>query len=267
MVKVKEDMTGWIMSEHGFLNSRITIVKQADDYISPQGHHYARWWCKCACGNPELFIVKALELRNGDTQSCGCIKTEKSRERQKRYNDFTLNLSDEIGEYGIGYCHNTGREFYFDMDDYEKIKDYCWFECFHTDGYCSVEAWEKSRKSQIRIHQVIKGKYYDHEDRNPFNNRKYNLRKANSTENARNKSLSSKNTSGVTGVSWDKDNKKWMAFIGLNYKTKKLGRYANKEEAIKARLEAESKYYGKFAPQRHLFEQYGITIQNDYTEV
>ena len=35
------------------------------------------------------------------------------------------------------------------------------------------------------------------------------------------------------------------------------------EDAIKARLEAEKKYFGEFAPQRHLFEQYGITQQND----
>ena len=266
MVKVKEDMTGWIMAEHGFPDSKIIVVKQAEDYISPQGYHYACWWCRCTCGNSDLFIVKARELRSGDTQSCGCLKAEKSRERQKRYNNFQLNLSDEFGKYGIGYCHNTNREFYFDMDDYDKIKDYCWFECFHTDGYRSVEAWEKNKKSQIRMHQVIMGKYYDHKDRNPFNNRKYNLRKATPTENARNKSLSINNTSGVVGVGWDKDNKKWVAFIGMDYKTKKLGRYINKEDAIKARLEAEQKYYGEFAPQRHLFEQYSITVQNEFLE-
>lgn len=43
MVKVKEDMTGWNMSEHGFPNSRITVLEQAEDYVSPKGLHYARW--------------------------------------------------------------------------------------------------------------------------------------------------------------------------------------------------------------------------------
>lgn len=46
----------------------------------------------------------------------------------------------------------------------------------------------------------------------------------------------------------------------MNNKTKYLGSFKNKEGAIKARLEAEAKYFGEFAPQKHLFEQYGIKI-------
>ena len=46
-----------------------------------------------------------------------------------------------------------------------------------------------------------------------------------------------------------------------------LGYFNIKEDAIKTRLEAEAKYYGEFAPQRHLFEQYGITQQNDLSEI
>ena len=49
----------------------------------------------------------------------------------------------------------------------------------------------------------------------------------------------------------------------IDYKEIGLGLFENKDDAIKARLEAEAKYYGKFASQQHLFEQYGITPQND----
>lgn len=31
MVKVKEDMTGWVMNEHGFPDSRLTVIKQVED--------------------------------------------------------------------------------------------------------------------------------------------------------------------------------------------------------------------------------------------
>ena len=41
-----------------------------------------------------------------------------------------------------------------------------------------------------------------------------------------------------------------------------LGSFQNKEDAIKARLQAEATHYGQFAPQRHLFEEYGIRINN-----
>ena len=56
---------------------------------------------------------------------------------------------------------------------------------------------------------------------------------------------------------------KWIADIRIDKKTKHIGVYLNKEDAIRARLNAENKYFGNFAPQRHLFEQYGITIQNE----
>ena len=55
--------------------------------------------------------------------------------------------------------------------------------------------------------------------------------------------------------------------VCINYKRIRVYYGNSKNDAIKARLEAEAKYYGKFAPQRHLFEQYGITQQNDLNEI
>ena len=57
---------------------------------------------------------------------------------------------------------------------------------------------------------------------------------------------------------WDKNNNKWMSSIEFNKKYIYLGRFIVKDDAIIARLKAEKKYYGEFAPQRHLFEEYGI---------
>lgn len=42
------------------------------------------------------------------------------------------------------------------------------------------------------MHYLIVGKYFDHADRNPLNNRKYNLRKATIIDNARNHSKQKK---------------------------------------------------------------------------
>ena len=39
MVKVKIDMTGWKMWEHGVPESRLTVIKQVNDYVTPQGVH------------------------------------------------------------------------------------------------------------------------------------------------------------------------------------------------------------------------------------
>jgi hypothetical protein len=179
--------------------------------------------------------------------------------RKKKYNEVILNLEDEHGLYGIGYCSNTGKEFYFDMEDYEVIQDYTWNEHILQNGYHALEAWESKLNKPIRMHCLIVGKNYDHADRNPLNNRRYNLRNATLIENARNHTRQKSNTSGVIGVEWRKNNNKWCATIAVNKKRMWLGYFTNKMDAIVARLQAEVKYHGEFAPQKHLFEEYGVS--------
>ena len=185
------------------------------------------------------------------------IASQNCKERSK-FNSYILNLNDENGEYGYEICLNTGSKFYFDMEDYDLIKQYCWSEHILANGYHRIEARKKGTKENIKFTELIGCKNYDHIDRNTLNNRKYNLRLYEKSQNNMNRSLNKNNTSGIIGVCWDKNNKKWIARIGINYKNKLLGSYCNKEEAIKARLKAEKEYYKNFAPQRHLFEEYNI---------
>lgn len=55
--------------------------------------------------------------------------------------------------------------------------------------------------------------------------------------------LSSNNTSGKKGVCWSKREKKWQSEIMIKGKSIFLGYYADKQDAINARLEAEEKYF------------------------
>ena len=61
-----------------------------------------------------------------------------------------------------------------------------------------------------------------------------------------NNAPSKNNTSGKTGVSWNKSRMKWEAYIWHNKKKIFLGGYLSKEEAIAARKEAEIKYFGEY---------------------
>lgn len=56
----------------------------------------------------------------------------------------------------------------------------------------------------------------------------------------------STNTSGVKGVHYDKDRNKWKSEICVNNKKIMLGRFENKDDAIKARCDAEIKYFGEY---------------------
>ena len=61
------------------------------------------------------------------------------------------------------------------------------------------------------------------------------------------------NTSGVKGVSWNKRFNNWETYITFQGKRIYLGRFKNKQDAIKARKEAEEKYF------KPILEKYGKT--------
>lgn len=58
---------------------RLTVIKEADKYISPQGLKFVQWLCKCDCGNDT--IVLATNLKKGTTKSCGCYSIEQAKKR------------------------------------------------------------------------------------------------------------------------------------------------------------------------------------------
>ena len=70
-------------------------------------------------------------------------------------------------------------------------------------------------------------------------NRIINLRAVSHAENAKNQRINSTNTSGVTGVSWNKAAQKWKAQVRQDNKTLYFGIYSNFLDAICARKSAE----------------------------
>jgi hypothetical protein len=82
----------------------------------------------------------------------------------------------------------------------------------------------------------------DHIDRNPSNNKWSNLREVSHQCNSRNRKVCVNSKSGITGVIWYKDRKKWVAHIKTIEKLIFLGYFENKLDAAKARWEAEKKY-------------------------
>lgn len=92
--------------------------------------------------------------------------------------------------------------------------------------------------------------FVDHINGNKLDNRKSNLRICCNADNLKNRvKLPSNNTSGILGVRYRADRNKWYAEIQFNKQKINLGSYTEKEDAIKARLEAEIKYFGKYKSQ------------------
>jgi len=108
------------------------------------------------------------------------------------------------------------------------------------DYLCHGIVWEMHNS------RIPDGYDVDHRDRTKSNVIS-NLRLATRSQNLTNSKLSSGNKSGFRGVFFDKQNKKWFAYIRVNKKMINLGRYETKEEAAFVRDCYAVKHHGEFA--------------------
>ena len=88
----------------------------------------------------------------------------------------------------------------------------------------------------------------DHINGNGEDNRIENLRLATQHENQANRQSKNKNKSGIRGVYWHGQAKKWTARIKVNYKDVHLGMFSELIDAAAARKSAEETYFGRFSP-------------------
>lgn len=196
----------------------LKVVKR----VSNDKNNKVQWLCECSCGNEK--IIRGEDLRNKKQVTCG-----------------KCNIYDLSSSYGICTVSN-GKQFIFDKDDYDLIKEHCW--------RISPKGYVQSGK-QVKLHRLIMdcpdGLVVDHISNDKTDNRRSNLRICKQNENCRNHSLNSNNTSGVTGVNWHKVSNKWIARIKVNYETIYIGTFDNFEDAVRARKEAEEKYFGEYS--------------------
>lgn len=151
------------------------------------------------------------------------------------------------GEYGIGYT-SKGEEFYFDLEDYEKIKDYCWSKD-NQNGYISAK--DKNNRI-IKMHRLVMNCMnedldVDHIKHKTFDNRKSELRVIKRSHNCMNHKIRYDNKTGVSGIYYDENYNKYLVTIGVNNQSIYLGCFNDFDKAVKVRKEAEEKYFGKYS--------------------
>lgn len=148
----------------------------------------------------------------------------------------------------IAYLYVANREnpAIIDLEDYEKVNNYHWN---NKDNY-TICSFYKGERHTLFLHRIIinaqKGQVVDHINGNKLDNRKCNLRIATIQQNSCNHKRISRNSSGFTGVHFDKKTRKWKAQINYKRKRTHLGYFNSIEDAVKARKDAEIKYFGKY---------------------
>ena len=211
----------------------LTVKSRAPDVIvGKDKRHLKAWYCDCDCGTKD-FVTTTEKLRKEKYKSCGCLS--KANQYRMKRNQYKI-----CDDYAVFYTQNN-KAFYVDIEDIELVKQYTW--CINK-GYVA-------NRDGVLLHRLIMNapsdKDVDHINHNQLDNRKCNLRLVFDYENMWNQKVAKNNTSGVTGVYFDKNSNKWLALICVNGMNKYLGRYSNFEEAKKARKQAEEEYYGEYS--------------------
>lgn len=136
-----------------------------------------------------------------------------------------------------------------DDDMYEYLSKWSWF--LSTDGY--AVRWNKigDKYKLIFMHREVantqKGKITDHINRNKLDNRSENLRVCSHSQNNSNTKIFSTNTSGYRGVSWNKNQEKWLVYVSFEGKNYYVGSFNNKEKAAKAWNKVALELKGEYA--------------------
>ncbi len=66
---------------------RLTVL----GYAGANASRLGQWWCKCPCGTVRIFVGR--NLVRGDTQSCGCLRTELLPTYQRTHGETSKHVS------------------------------------------------------------------------------------------------------------------------------------------------------------------------------
>lgn len=183
-----------------------------------------KWKCRCDCGNVKDIYTHCLVREKQPTVSCGCYHVDNK----------TVH----------GYSKTSEYKSYKDMlrrclD--EESQD------FHNYGGRGIQVCENWKASFINFYNDLgvrpKGFSLERVDVNG-DYEPENCLWVDPLTQAANKRKSSKNTSGRTGVSWDKSKDVWVACISRDSVVYKLGTFKDFVEACKVREQAELEYFG-----------------------
>ncbi len=143
-----------------------------------------------------------------------------------------------------------------DREDWIKHELWRWNWCLLPANYANRRPYNgrvdgKHKYGMLYMHRLIAGApddcVIDHENHDTLDNRGKNLRPATQSQNMQNQSLSSRSTTGITGVAYYKKRGKFIAYIQAHGQREHLGYFETTEEAAAARRNAEQRLFGEFA--------------------
>lgn len=232
----------------------LTVIK----YAYSKGTH-SHWVCRCDCGNICTVSINFFK-RNINLMCPKCIK-----KFSNIYNVLENNNRDVNGRVinKIKFANHKPNKYIFledkviindrviiDKEDFDFVDSFERYVSIDTRGY----AYFSYGRKEVYLHRLLsKAPLFcenfetdicDHINGNRLDNRKANLRIIKRFVNPVNCGVRIDNKSGCKGVSWLERLKKWQVNIQFQKRNHYIGVFKNFEDAVKARKEAEIKYFG-----------------------
>ncbi|MFY8264034.1 hypothetical protein ACOT7R_14155 [Clostridium perfringens] len=195
----------------------LTVLDKKSEKINGTSRVY--YLCKCECGNKKW--IRSDALKSGRTTSCGC-KNEKNI-IGKKFGKLTVIKLEKSSKGRKKYLCEC-------MCGNKKIVSKSDLITGHVKS-CGCLLREKRAENGKKILNDL--------------HKKYLIDGTYVCQLERKKPIRT-NTSGTTGVTFEKKKEKWRAFLEFKGKRYNLGSFDDKESAIKARKEAEEKIVKPF---------------------
>lgn len=136
-------------------------------------------------------------------------------------------------------CKGKTYEAIIDAEDLPKVNEIkgAWYVRHDTRGPNKFYVYGNDEGKKVFLHRLItecpKGKVVDHINHDTLDNRKSNLRILDSSENIQNLygAISQNKSSGIRGVTWNKNANKWQVSIKVKSRSMYFGLYSDLKQA------------------------------------
>ncbi len=189
------------------------------------------WVCRCSCGTEK--IIRASHLQSGRVVSCGCFRKEQVLKAHTKHGDASA--GNKAPEYFV--WRNMIYRVTIPVSQY--YKDYGGRGITICDEWLGKHGYENFIKVMGRKPTL---KHSLDRINNDGNYEPSNCRWATASEQGRNKRLSPKNKTGIAGVTLKKG--RYYVYVSLSGIKHYIGSYIDINDARKARIEGEKKYWG-----------------------
>ena len=277
--------------------NRWTVIKKSEKRKQTKRGNYTLWECKCSCGNERTYCIPTVSLERGYSKSCGCLQKETTSKR------FAERIYEQIAKTGTIGNWNVLSNVKNNLWKCECVK--CRHVQNIEGGRIKYRKCDNCKKNKIienenriigktigflkvlyrtdRLYLETSSYYYKcHCNKCNKDCEKvgaYLLRESHKKNSFVNCGCSSapqiasvvpkmrkNNTSGITGVWFRNDRKKWYAGImckGIKYG---LGSYDTMGEAALARQIAEEIYHKPILREAFSEEKINTMYKNTYLQ-